>query len=756
MTDDVVAWARARSPMEWLALATGLVVFGHIGWDDTLWDARFQLVLHLIAIGAILVLGMFAARRHALPRTPLDLPLLALLAAFALATLSALNIGMSLRAMASIAAYAAMLPVAIVAVRHRPSWVGLVVSVPILLLSIPILVSLLGRRLEWITVGAPGIPPLRLPSEVTSFGSVAVPPFVIIPAWALAGLIERPLLRRTVRTSLVVIGIPLVILSGSRSAWLAIAAGFTIGVLPWAWRQRHRLGPRGLSGREAVAGVVALLIASLGLALVLPRLTAVSSLLYRGALWRDTLAAWSTDPLLGVGPGFMPYARQAAAADFSFPVRQPHSHNLPLGVLGDAGLVGLAAALILIGTLALVAGPWRSRTPVGRTAASVLLGLGIGGLFEDLTFLPGFNLLAILLVAVALLDAREVSWSAVRIAPGIRMTAFAAGGGAIALVLVGAMIIADAGAVAYRAGTDRAADGDLVNATAWLARAVEIDRWHPAGPRALAVAADAAGDPLLALRAARQATLLNPGDATAWINLALLCEADGDAACAAKAGEEAAATARYLAPELLNAAMLLERRGRTRSADEAYRLSLLTQTATSFVLDWPRSIVIGEGTLPEISDPSWQLNLLLARHAMGEPVEPAEIEDPAVRAFAHAMNGERQEAEAWLASALDERADEVRTHDINVILRDVWGLPIDDAVRLASTVRGRAFPDRELEVGVPSVVFDIGSFRAYPRDGFVRSALRLATRPPFPWTLQMVLPAMPAATPDHPGTGGAG
>ncbi|MDQ3148335.1 MAG: O-antigen ligase family protein [Chloroflexota bacterium] len=740
MTREVVAWARALSPVELLSLGAGLIVFGFLGWDDALWDARFQLVLHVVGIGTILALGIAAMRGRELPRTTLDLPLLGLLVAFALATLGALNLGMSLRAMASIAAYAAMLPVAILAVRHRPSWVGLVTSVPILVLSIPILVALLARRAEWIVVGAPGLPPLRLPSEATTFGSVAVPPFLLIPAWSLAGLIEPRGLRRAVRIGLVAVGIPLIVLSGSRSAWLAIAAGAGITVVPWAWRHRHGLRPRRLAAREAFAGVAVLVVAVLGLTLLLPRLTAATSLFYRGALWRDTLAAWNSDPLLGIGPGFMPYARQAAAADFSFPVRQPHSHNLALGVLGDAGIIGLLAALFLVGSLALVAGPWRSRTPVGRGAAVILVGLGVGGLFEDLTFVPGFNLLAILLVAVALLDAGAVRWAPMRLGSNLRRRALWAATGAIGAVLVGAMVIADAGAIAYRIGTDRAANGDFAGATTWLTRAVEIDRWHPAGPRALAVAADAAGEPVLALRAARQATLLNPGDATAWTNLALLCEADGDADCAGHAAERAAATARYSAPELLNAAVLLERLGRTRAADAAYRLSLLTQPATSFVVEWPREIDIGTGALPGINDPSWQLNLLLSRHATGDTIEPAEFPDPAVRALAHATNGERDEAETWLARALGERADDVRTHDINIILRDAWGLPIDDALEVASVVRGLAFPDRDLEVDVPTIVFDVGSFRAYPRDGFVSAAVRLTTRPPFPWTLQDLLP----------------
>lgn len=744
MSDDYAAPASPGRPpawWEWLALGAGLAVFGYLGWDEALWDARLQLLLHLIAIGAIAGLGVMALRRTPLPRTPLDLPILGLLAAFALATVSAINVGMSLRAMAALVAFAAMLPVAVLAVRHRPTWVGLVTSVPVLLLSIPALWELVGRRIEWIAVGAPGLPPLRLESEDTAFGSVAVPPFVLIPAWALAGLIEPRWLRLAVRISLVAVGVPLIILSGSRSAWLAIAVGLAIGVLPWAWRQGHGARwPRRLTVRGVVLAAGAVAVGVVGVVIVLPRLTAVTSLLYRGALWRDTLVAWSSDPILGIGPGFMPYARLAAAADGSFPARQPHSHNLVLGVLGDAGILGLVAGVIVVGTLVLVARPGRCRTSIGRTASVVLVGLGIGGLFEDITFLPGFNLLVLTLLAVVLLDARAVSWAPMRVMSRLQRPALLAGMTSIATVLVGAMVVADAGAIAYRAGIEQAEEGNPSESAAWLARAVQIDRWHPAGPRALAVAADAADQPDVARDAAREAVTLNPGDATGWLNLAMLCEADGDAECARSSVERASATARYLGTELVNAAVLLERLDETEAADEAFRRALLTQPSTSFVVEWPRSIVIGDGTIPEVTDASWQLNLLLARRANGEAIDPAAFPDPAVRALAHGVKGERDEAEILLARALDERPDDVRTHDINVILRDAWGQPIDDATRIASTVRGRAFPERDLQVGIPRSVRDVASFRTYPRDGFVTAAVRLATRPPFPWTLQRVLP----------------
>jgi tetratricopeptide (TPR) repeat protein len=734
------ALPRPRTHAEWVAIAAGLAVFGFVGWDAALWDARSQLLLHLIAIGAVLGLGVLGLRGGFLPRTRIDVPLLGLLAAFALATVGALNVGMSLRAMAAILAFAAMVPVALVAVRHRPAWVGLVTSVPVLALATPSLAVMLWRRLEWILAGAPGLPPLRLPAEGTPFGSVAVPPFVIIPAWALAGLIEPRGLRRAVRIGLVAVGIPLTVLSGSRSAWLAIGVVAIAAGVPFAWRQRHRLRVASRpTPATALAWVGVVAVVGLAAALVVPRLTAVTSLLYRFALWRDTLAAWGSDPLLGIGPGFMPYARQAAAEDFSFPVRQPHSHNLPLGLLGDAGLVGLAAGIVLVAALLVVAGPWRSRTPAGRTAGLVLIGLGVGGLFEDLTFVPGFDLLAIALVAVALLDAGAVSWVRPRPLPRVAKLALLPGAVAAA-VLLGAMVTADAAAIAYRAGIDDAVGERWSEATAWMERSVEIDPWHPAGPAALTVVADAAGVPDTARSAAERATELSPGSGTAWANLALLCREAGDTTCQAEAAARAAATARNGSAESLNAALSLDHAGETEAADVAYRRSLLSHVLTRFVADWPRTVPIGDGAIPDYTDASWQLNRLLAWDSMGEPINPAAIADPAVRAFAHAMLGQRGEAEALVERAIAESPASAATWDIAIVLRDAWGEDVTDETRIATAVRGRTFPERQREVRVAPTSFDISVFRVYPRDGFVRDAVRFTPERPYPWILQDVLP----------------
>ena len=732
-----VAWVRRRTILDWVFLGMGVAVFGYVGWDGALWDARFQLFLHLIAIGAIGGLAVLALRGDELPHTPIDLPVIALVLAFGVATASAMNVGMSLRATAAIAAYAAMLYVALICIRYRPSWVGVVAAVPVLLLSVPTLVNLLARRIEWVVVGAPGIPPIRLAGEATPFGSVAVPPFVIWPAWALAGLIESPRWRRSVQWGLVVVGVPLTILSGSRSAWLAMGVTIVAAAIPWAWRRRHRLRPSGSPDTRTI-GLAILAVVGLAAAIVLvaPRLTAVASLIYRASLWRDTLAAWSTDPLLGIGPGYMPYARQAAAPDFTFPVRQPHSHNLPLGVLGDAGLVGLAAALILVGAIAWYAGPWRSRTTTGRVAAYLLIGLAVGGLFEDLTFVPGFNLLAIALLAVALTDAGVVGWRP------LRRRAVVVPAGAAALVLLTGMVVADAGAIAYRAGTDAAARGDWEDGASLLERSVERDPWHPAGPKSLAVAAERAGRADLARDAAESAVAPghNPGDAPSWVNLAILCEEEGDAACQARATDRAVAMAGFFEAELLNAAISYEALGMADAADGAYKRSLLSQRLTAFALDWPRDGPIGDSTLDDDFGALLEFNRLLGWWAMGEPIDAASIADPATRALAHAMRDERSEAEEWLDRAIDTAPDSIVTWDVAIVLRDHWGLPIDNELAIAEVVRGAPFPQRNAPISTPSQTYDIATFRTYPADGFVSGAQRLGTSPPYPWILQRTLP----------------
>lgn len=734
---DVGSWARRRTVVEWLALAAGIAVFAYVGWDGALWDARFQLLLHLVAVGVILGVGLYGLRGGELPRTRVDLPILLLLAAYALATALAINVGMSLRAMGAIVALTLMLPAALLALRVRPTWTALVVCLPTLGLAAGTLVAMVSRRVAWIQSGAPGLPPLRLPAEGTPFGSVAVPPFVLLATWAIAGQIEDQSLRRIVRIAVVVVGIPLVVLSGSRSAWLACGVTALVLAVPWAWSHRDRLGrPRSLGIRGILVAVGALVVAA-GLAVVmLPRLTAVTSLIYRGDLWRDTITAWLSRPITGLGPGIMPYARQAAAPDGTFPVSQPHSHNWALGVLGDAGILGLVAGVALVATFAWVAGPWRSRSQEGRLASAVLLGIAASALFEDITFLPNFSLLLILLSAIALADAGAVRWAPL---PRLPLPAIAVGIAASAALLVG-MVIADAGGIAYRAGADAANEGDWTSAAGWFERAVAIDAWHPVGPDALAIARAATGDDEGAHDALVRATELNPGNGRAWANLAVICGRLGDGDCALAAARRAVAKARLQDQTLFLAAEALERTGHHDEADDAYRRSLLTHPLTSFATTWPRRVAIGDGQIDDASGLiASDLNLLLARRAIGEEVAPDDYASASIRALAHALRGEVDAARDALATARRDAPDVPLTWEIDLVLRRALGEPLDEAERIYTALLGQPIVDPDHPIEIPGVRYDIGSFRMIPRDGFLPGAEDLRVFPLYPWILDTLL-----------------
>ena len=386
------------------------------------------------------------------------------------------------------------------------------------------------------------------------------------------------------------VGAPLTLLSGSRSAWLAMVVAAAILILPGLRRVRLR-GLRTWRGRAAAAAGALLAIG--GIAFIAPRLTDISSLIYRGYLWRDTLAAWAPHALFGIGPGTMPWARQAAAPALTFPVRQPHSHDVLLGILGDAGILGLAAAVVLFGCFVAIAGPWRTRTTIGRLAFAILVGFGVGSLFEDLTFLPNFNLLLMLLVAITLVDAGAVHWTTIHIRRRLVVPATAA---VAALLLIA--LIADAAAIDYRLGVDTAAAGDWQLAQTTLQRAVDLDPWHPTGPKALAVAADWNGDLQTARGAAARAVELNAGDGASWTNLAIVCLQLADAPCAQAAAGHAVDEASLPGRELINAALVYERLGLPAQADRAYRLSLLTNYWTGLTTPWPRHLALDRANLP--------------------------------------------------------------------------------------------------------------------------------------------------------------
>ena len=718
--------------VELLAVIGGLAVFGNLGWDSALWDGRLQLALHLIG-GCALVAGIFALLRGAsYPRSRLDLPILALLVALGIASILGSNHGLAARAMAASIGFAGLLPLAAVALRRRPVISALVVTMPTLALAASILWQLLSRRIGWFSLGIGGLPPVRVSGESTAFGSVAVPPFILLGLLPLCLLVQPRWLRLVLLAGTVVLIVPLSALSGSRSAWLALGVAGLVYAMPYASRlRRFRLPRPSRAWLVAAAGIV--LVLAVAVAFVAPRFTAITSLLYRERLWTDTLTAWSASPITGIGPGTMPYARQAAAAAGTGAIRQPHSHDLALGVLGDAGLLGLAAAVAIIVVFFWVAGPWRSRTVRGRAATSVLAGFLIAGFVEDLTFLPSFDLIVLLLAAIAILDARAVTWTPVRIPRAAPALAALVVGALLVPVLVG-----DAASVTYRLATEDIYAGRWSSAEGWYRSAIALDPSQPSGPKALAVAADMVGDRDTAIAAARAAVRLNPGDAPSWTNLAVLCAEAGDRECALAASDASVRWSPVTHRELINAALVEEQFGEAPIADDLYRRSLLDNAYTAFVVSWPRRTPI---EAPAVAPPTPvnQLALVLGLAAEGQPLIAPPGSDPIIDAIAAALRDDRSEAEAALRQAERREPFESLTWEVSAVLRSHWGEDSTQAVAAASFLHGS--PLRFVAGPPATVTYEIGSLHIYPRDELVQGAQRLIPAPPWPWALERFLPS---------------
>ena len=709
------------------ALGGAVLISGYLGWDSPLWDARLQLGLHLAAALAIGALVWLAWRGRELPRTRIDAWILALLTAYAVATLSAWNIGLSAPALAGILATTLMLPVALVAIRNRPNVTALIAVVPMIGLAAGTLGELVWRRVEWLLAGGSGWPPVRLPNEVTPFGSVAVPPFVILAALPVALLVTQPRLRKGLVAGLLAVGVPLTLLSGSRSAWIAITVAC---LLMAASSFRDLRGLRRVSRGRIVVGALVAAVGAVAIAFVVPRLTQTSSLLYREGLWRDTLSVWRGDPLLGIGPGAMPYARQAIG-----PFLQPHSHDVPLGILGDAGLLGLAAALLLFARFVWVARPRRGHPLAGRAAFSVLVGVAVGFLTEDLTFLPNFNLLLLLVVAIALRDAGAVTWRPIRLRRAEWPLAAMAGVATAGLLAVA--LLCDASGIWYRDGTDAAAVSDWTAAQRAYATAVTLDPQHPAAPKSLAVVADRRGATLLARSNAERAVALNPGDWASWTNLSLLCLAANDAACASAAAGQSIRASGRAGLALVNAALVYQALGLEAEADLAYGAALLVDWQTALSVPWPRTIPLADQQATAVGPVTSQLALLVARHQRGEDLRPESYGLASIRALAFAMRGDRAPAQSALGAAVAEAATDPFTWDVAALLLRHWGEDDAAALRMGRVTRGSSLST--LPLAPPPLTYDIAAFRAYPGDALVSAAKRLLVERPWPWVLEPLL-----------------
>jgi hypothetical protein len=230
---------------------------------------------------------------------------------------------------------------------------------------------------------------------------------------------------------------------------------------------------------------------------------------------------------------------------------------------------------------------------------------------------------------------------------------------------------------------------------------------------------------------------LSPGDGDSWTNLAVLCAAAGDEACSRLAAQRAVETATLAGEQLANAALVLDGLGDRVAADDAYRLSLLTNPWTGLALRWPRPIAVREGGVPELGADAVELNLLIARRVTGERVDPTDYRPGLVRALASAMLGDRTTAEAETRRAIATAPGSLAAWETAALLARHYGEDPSYAMKISDVLRGH--PQAAGPPVAAALTYDIATFRAYPADELVSAAHRLLAAEGWPWVLESLL-----------------
>jgi len=515
-----IAARRRRAPSIGLPTIAALAAFCYVVLVGGTSEGELQPVLRVVnaALGAGLIL--YYVLKAPAQADRVDYGVLAAVILFSGAAVLSAFPRQSFDALLAALTYAAGLFVAREQLRRPAVRVALVR----VLMGLSVLLTLITidrwipRVLEWSSIADWRLlPPLDLNFSAAPWGhrhDLALLCAMLYPSWWIGA---KSSLRRAGAIVIGALTLVLILIDGSRMLWLAVAIATAFVAIPpivVRWHAKRDL-PRVLAGGTVAAAI--LLATGAGAALV-DRLSSVASLAWRGAMWGSLTDAWLTRPLAGFGPGSFPWVLQLTDYFNTSSYAPRHPDSVLFQLLGEAGLLGVAALLALMAGL--LPSILRGHSVAARFALVAFAVAGLGSNPTDFAFVLA---VAIGWAAYAVphqpLESRlQTSWNRATLAAALLGLGVA--GLAYSLTLVAAF--------AYDHARNSIDAGREAAAVASLDLAVTLDPEMALYSRQRGTLRYVLKDQSAAIEDLSRATRLNPSDDLAWRTLALAYAAAGD------------------------------------------------------------------------------------------------------------------------------------------------------------------------------------------------------------------------------------
>lgn len=441
----------------------------------------------------------------------------------------------------------------------------------------------------WARTGWQVTPPLNLELAGWPWGhrhDLALLILMLYPAWW-AG---RPSVGRRLLAVIVGVLVGLIVLvDGSRSLWIAIAAASTylaVGPALRVWRQAAHLRPYVVGGGVLLSG--ALIVTGIGGALI-ERASSLASLGFRATMWERLIDVWTANPVAGAGIGAFPWTLQLTDYFDTNSWAPRHPDNAPIQMLAEGGVVGIAALAVLVVTL--VPAILRGRSSAARAALIMFTIASIGGNPTDFGFLV---VVAIAWVAIAV--PRDVRIQGQRTSLVLTAASFAC----LAMIGLaqGATVIAG---FAYEQARAAVVDERMQDAVSAMDAAVALDPAMALYARQRGALHAVVGDASAAIEDLERATQTNKSDDLAWRTLALAYDAAGDPGARDAALDRAISVQRSDPTNLLLQAHWDGREGHEAASAETLVEIVQAWPTIVFAPGW-EDLVSGSTTATEIID----------------------------------------------------------------------------------------------------------------------------------------------------------